>query len=60
MLLELQDLHTGFVAPGEQSRSSGISVYEVEDKAVVVNVVSDSDAARAGVQAGMNRPHARW
>jgi carboxyl-terminal processing protease len=53
MLLELHDLHTGFVAPGEQSRSSGISVYEVEDKAVVVNVVSDSDAARAGVQAGM-------
>ena len=53
MLLELQDLHTSFVAPGEQSRSSGISVYEVEDKVVVVNVVPDSDAARAGVTAGM-------
>lgn len=53
MLLELRDLHTGFVAPGEQSRSSGISVYEVEDKVVVVNVVPDSDAARAGVTAGM-------
>ena len=53
MLLELQDLHTGFVGPGEQSRSSGISVYEVEDKVVVVNVVPDSDAARAGVKAGM-------
>ena len=53
MLLELQDLHTGFVAPGEQSRSSGISVYEIEDKVVVVNVVPDSDAARAGMKAGM-------
>lgn len=53
MLLELQDLHTGFVAPGEQPRSSGISVYEIEDKVVVVNVVPDSDAARAGVMAGM-------
>src|SRR5437870_4514451 len=53
MLLELQDLHTGFAAPGEQSRSSGISVYEVEDKVVVVNVVPDSDAARAGVKPGM-------
>src|SRR6267143_3822931 len=53
MLLELQDLHTGFVAPGEQTRSSGISVYEVEDKVVVINVVPDSDAASAGVKAGM-------
>ena len=53
MLLELQDLHTAFVAPGEQSRSSGISVYEVEGKVVVVNVVPDSDAAGAGVKAGM-------
>src|SRR5258707_236202 len=53
MLLELQDLHTAFVAPGEQSRSSGASVNEVEDKVVVVNVVPDSDAARAGVKAGM-------
>ena len=53
MLLELQDLHTAFVAPGEQSRSSGVSVNEVEDKIVVVNVVPDSDAARAGVKPGM-------
>src|SRR2546425_1618867 len=53
MLLELQDLHTAFVAPGEQSRTSGVSVNEVEDKIVVVNVVPDSDAARAGVKPGM-------
>src|SRR5437588_1424812 len=53
MLLELQDLHTAFVAPGEQSRTSGVSVNEVEDKVVVVNVVPDSDAARAGVKPGM-------
>src|SRR5438105_1153762 len=32
MLLELQDLHTGFIAPGEQPRSSGVNVYEVEGK----------------------------
>ena len=53
MLLELQDLHTAFVAPSEQSRSSGVSVNEVEDQVVIVNVVLDSDAARAGVKAGM-------
>src|SRR6267378_5582541 len=53
MLLELQDLHTAFVTPGEQSRTSGVYVNEVEDKVVVVNVVPDSDAARAGVKPGM-------
>lgn len=53
MLLELKDLHTGFVAPGDQSRSSGVSATEVEDRIVVVSVVPDSDAARAGVKAGM-------
>jgi carboxyl-terminal processing protease len=53
MLLDLKDLHTSFVAPDTQPRSSGISVYEVEDKIVVVNVDPDSDAARAGVKAGM-------
>src|SRR5436309_14103479 len=35
MLLELQDLHTAFVTPGEQSRSSGVSVNEVENKVVI-------------------------
>ncbi|PYS21174.1 MAG: hypothetical protein DMF72_18345 [Acidobacteria bacterium] len=53
MLLELHDLHTSFVAPGELPRSSGISVFEVEDKIVVVEVEPDSDATRAGVKAGM-------
>jgi carboxyl-terminal processing protease len=53
MLLDLQDLHTSFVAPDTQPRSSGISVYEVENRIVVVNVDPDSDAARAGVKAGM-------
>jgi len=53
MLLELQDLHTSFVAPAEQPRSSGVSVYEVEDKVVVVNVNPDSEAARSGVKPGM-------
>lgn len=53
MLLDLKDLHTSFVAPDTQPRSNGISVSEVEDKIVVVNVDTDSDAARAGVKAGM-------
>lgn len=53
MLLDLQDLHTSFAAPDTQPSSSGISVYEVENKIVVVNVDPDSDAARAGVKAGM-------
>jgi carboxyl-terminal processing protease len=53
MLSELHDLHTSFVAPNEQSRSSGISVYEVEGKIVVVSVEPDSEAERKGVKAGM-------
>ena len=53
MLLDLQDLHTSFVAPDTQPRTSGISVYEVENKIVVVNVDPDSEAARTGVKAGM-------
>ena len=53
MLLDLQDLHTSFVAPDNQPRGSGISVYEVEGRIVVVNVDPDSDPARAGVKAGM-------
>jgi carboxyl-terminal processing protease len=53
MLLDLRDLHTSFVAPDTQPSSSGISVYEIEDKIVVANVDPDSDAARAGVKAGM-------
>jgi carboxyl-terminal processing protease len=53
MLLELQDLHTSFVAPNQGTRSSGISVSEIEQKIVVVDVDPDSDAARAGVKPGM-------
>src|SRR2546421_11594950 len=46
MLLDLQDLHTSFVAPDTQPSGSGISVDELENKIVVVNVDPDSDAAR--------------
>ena len=54
LLRELQDFHTTFAAPNEQSRSNGLSVNEVEGKVVVVRVEPDSDAARAGVQVGMS------
>jgi carboxyl-terminal processing protease len=53
MLLDLQDLHTSFVAPDTLPSSTGVSVYEVENKIVVVSVDPDSDAARSGVKAGM-------
>ena len=53
MLLDLQDLHTSFAAPDTQPRSTGVSVYEVEDKIVVVNVDPESDAARAAVKPGL-------
>src|SRR5712691_6968536 len=36
LLRELQDFHTGFAAPNEQSRSNGLSVNDVEGKVVVV------------------------
>jgi carboxyl-terminal processing protease len=53
LLRELQDFHTGFAAPNEQPKSNGLSVNGVEGKVVVVRVEPDSDAARAGVKAGM-------
>ena len=53
MLRELHDLHTGFAAPNEQPVNKGLSVNEVEGKVVVVSVEPDSEAARAGVKAGM-------
>lgn len=40
LLRELQDFHTTFAAPNEQSRSNGLSVNEVEGKVVVVRVGS--------------------
>ncbi len=53
MLQELHDTHTSFAAPNNQPVSSGLSVNEVEGKVVVVRVEPDSEAARAGAQAGM-------
>lgn len=53
MLLELQDLHTSFVAPGEGTRSSGVRVADVEQKIVIMDVDPASDAARGGVKSGM-------
>lgn len=53
MLRELHDLHTVFAAPNEQPVNKGLSVNEVEGKVVVVRVEPDSEAVRAGVQAGM-------
>jgi carboxyl-terminal processing protease len=53
LLRELQDFHTGFAAPNEQPKSNGLSVSDVESKVVVVRVEPDSEAARAGVKAGM-------
>ncbi len=53
MLQELHDTHTSFAAPNDQPINNGLSVNEVEGKVVVVRVEPDSEAARAGVQAGM-------
>lgn len=60
MVGELHDAHTRFHTPEErrererlQAVSAGVSIYEVEDKPVVVGVEPDSEAARAGVQEGM-------
>ncbi len=52
-LRELHDLHTSFATPNGQSINNGLSVNDVEGKVVVVRVEPDSEAARAGVQAGM-------
>lgn len=53
MLRELHDPHTSFAAPSDQPINNGLSVNEAEGKVVVVRVEPDSEAARAGVQAGM-------
>jgi carboxyl-terminal processing protease len=60
MVGELHDAHTRFHTPEErrererlQAVSTGISIYEVEGKPVVVGVEPGSDAARAGVEEGM-------
>jgi len=60
MVGELHDAHTRFHTPEQrrererlQAVSTGLSVFEVEGKTVVVSVEPDSDAARAGVEPGM-------
>ena len=60
MVGELHDAHTRFHTPEQrrererlQAVSAGLSIFEVEGKTVVVSVEPDSDAARAGVEAGM-------
>jgi len=60
MVGELHDAHTRFHTPEQrrererlQAVSAGLSVFEVEGKAVVVSVEADSDASRAGVEPGM-------
>lgn len=60
MVGELHDAHTRFHTPRERREreqatavSTGISVYEVEGRVVVVSVEPDSEAARAGVESGM-------
>ena len=60
MVGELRDAHTRFHTP-EQRRererllavSAGVSLFDVEGKTVVVGVEPDSEASRAGVEAGM-------
>ena len=60
MLAELRDAHTVFNRPRANANdninpagSVGISLGEVEDKTVIVEVEPDSDAAHAGVKPGM-------
>jgi carboxyl-terminal processing protease len=60
MVGELHDAHTRFSTPEERRErerleavSAGVSIFEVEDKPVIVGVEPDSDAARAGVEGGM-------
>ncbi len=60
MVGELRDAHTRFHTPEQrrererlQAVSAGLSVFDVEGKAVVVSVEPDSDAGRAGVEVGM-------
>lgn len=60
MVGELRDAHTRFHTPDQrrererlQAVSTGVSLFEVEGKTVVVAVEADSDASRAGVEPGM-------
>jgi carboxyl-terminal processing protease len=56
----LHDAHTRFRSPAERARARklqattpGLSVGEVDGKPVIVSVEADSEASRAGVEAGM-------
>jgi carboxyl-terminal processing protease len=60
MVGELRDAHTRFHTPRERRDreqatlvSTGVYIYEVEGRAVIIAVEPDSEAARAGVEAGM-------
>ncbi len=57
---ELRDAHTRVRSPlqnrnrkNQQATSAGVLLFEVEGSSVVFDVTPDSDAARAGVMAGM-------
>jgi carboxyl-terminal processing protease len=56
----LHDAHTRFRSPAERARARklqattpGLSVSEVDGRPVIVNVEPDSEASRAGLEAGM-------
>jgi carboxyl-terminal processing protease len=60
MVGELHDAHTRFHTPRERREreqatavTTGVFIYEVEGRMVVTGVEPDSQAARAGVEAGM-------
>jgi carboxyl-terminal processing protease len=60
MVGELRDAHTRFATPEErrerereQAVSVGLAIFEVEGKPVVISVEPDSEASRAGIEAGM-------
>ncbi|HWP43768.1 MAG TPA: S41 family peptidase, partial [Blastocatellia bacterium] len=60
MVGELRDAHTRFHTPRErrereqlQATTTGIALFEVEDRPVVTGVDPASEAARAGVEVGM-------
>ena len=60
MVGELRDAHTRFHTPEQrrererlQAVSAGLSIFDVQGKAVIVGVEPDSDASRAGVEEGM-------
>jgi carboxyl-terminal processing protease len=60
MVGELRDAHTRFHTPDQrrererlQAVSAGLSIFDIEGAPVVVEVEPDSEASRAGVEAGM-------